>query len=209
MTIRVLVAAEDVLARAGLATILMERSEPPLTITGQLSSADLVEAEIAKVYLPNVIVWDMASETVTNLDRLAEWETRPAPVIALLPEPVFATDAWGSGARGIFLRGNLNAVSAGLGAVSAGLVVIDPALSVSLLPMRERLISPTVEALTPREQEVLQLLVEGLTNKAIARRLSISESTVKFHLNAILSKLGAQSRTDAVVRATRAGLVVI
>jgi two-component system, NarL family, nitrate/nitrite response regulator NarL len=56
---------------------------------------------------------------------------------------------------------------------------------------------------------VLQLLAEGLPNKTIARQLSISEHTVKFHLNAIMSKLGAQSRTEAVVRATRLGLIIL
>jgi DNA-binding NarL/FixJ family response regulator len=65
------------------------------------------------------------------------------------------------------------------------------------------------EALTPREQEVLQLLAEGLPNKTIADSLHISEHTVKFHVNAILSKLGAQSRTEAVVRATRLGLLLL
>jgi DNA-binding NarL/FixJ family response regulator len=67
----------------------------------------------------------------------------------------------------------------------------------------------SAEVLTPREQEVLQLLAEGLPNKTIADRLYISEHTVKFHVNAILSKLGAQSRTEAVVRATRLGLLLL
>jgi DNA-binding NarL/FixJ family response regulator len=65
------------------------------------------------------------------------------------------------------------------------------------------------EELTPRELEVLQQLAEGLANKAIAQRLGISEHTVKFHVNAIMGKLGVQSRTAAVVRATRLGLVVL
>jgi DNA-binding NarL/FixJ family response regulator len=56
---------------------------------------------------------------------------------------------------------------------------------------------------------VLQFLAEGLPNKTIAQRLGISEHTVKFHVNAIMGKLGAQSRTDAVVRATRLGLVIL
>ena len=64
-----------------------------------------------------------------------------------------------------------------------------------------------VEELTPRETEVLQLLADGLTNKAIAQRLGISDHTVKFHVNAVLGKLGAQSRTEAVVRASRLGLL--
>jgi two-component system, NarL family, nitrate/nitrite response regulator NarL len=56
---------------------------------------------------------------------------------------------------------------------------------------------------------VLQLLAEGLANKAIALQLDISEHTVKFHINAILAKLGVQSRTQAVVRATRLGLIIL
>ena len=66
-----------------------------------------------------------------------------------------------------------------------------------------------VEDLTPRELEVVQLLAEGLPNKAIAKRLGVSDHTIKFHVNAILGKLGAQSRTEAVVRATRLGLIVL
>jgi DNA-binding NarL/FixJ family response regulator len=66
-----------------------------------------------------------------------------------------------------------------------------------------------IDALTPRELEVINLIAEGLPNKTIAGRLGISEHTVKFHVNAILTKLGAQSRTEAVVRATRMGLIAL
>ena len=65
------------------------------------------------------------------------------------------------------------------------------------------------EPLTPRELDVLALLAEGLPNKAIARRLDISDQTVKFHVAAIYGKLGAANRTDAVRRAVRRGLVVL
>ena len=65
------------------------------------------------------------------------------------------------------------------------------------------------EALTPREIEVLSLLAEGLPNKAIARRLDISDQTVKFHVAAIYGKLGAANRTDAVRRAVRRGLIAL
>ena len=65
------------------------------------------------------------------------------------------------------------------------------------------------EPLTPRELEVLELLAEGLPNKAIAARLGISDQTVKFHVAAICGKLGANNRTDAVRRAVRRGIVAI
>jgi DNA-binding NarL/FixJ family response regulator len=66
-----------------------------------------------------------------------------------------------------------------------------------------------IEALTPREVQVLELLAEGLPNKAIADRLSISDQTVKFHVSSISAKLGAANRTDAVRRAIRRGLITI
>ena len=65
------------------------------------------------------------------------------------------------------------------------------------------------EPLTPREVEVLEQLVEGLSNKTIASRLGISDQTVKFHVAAICGKLGAANRTDAVRRAIRRGLVSV
>jgi DNA-binding NarL/FixJ family response regulator len=65
------------------------------------------------------------------------------------------------------------------------------------------------EPMTPREIEVLELLTEGLPNKAIAIRLGISDQTVKFHVSSICGKLGAANRTDAVRRAIRRGLVAI
>ena len=64
-----------------------------------------------------------------------------------------------------------------------------------------------VEALTPREHEVLVLLADGAGNREIASRLGISEHTVKFHLSAVFGKLGASTRTDAVRRAVRSGLI--
>jgi DNA-binding NarL/FixJ family response regulator len=94
-------------------------------------------------------------------------------------------------------------------AAAQGLVVIDPQTAVSLLPSAEHSLAQPLGELTPREVEVLQLLSEGLPNKAIASQLGISEHTVKFHVNAIMGKLGAQSRTDAVIRATRSGLIIL
>jgi len=72
-----------------------------------------------------------------------------------------------------------------------------------------RAAEPDIESLTAREQEVLALLAEGLPNKAIAHALGISDQTVKFHVAAIIGKLGAANRTDAVRRAVRRGLVAL
>ena len=69
--------------------------------------------------------------------------------------------------------------------------------------------APIVEPLTPREIDVLELVAEGLSNKAIAVRLGISDQTVKFHLTSITGKLGAINRTDAVRRGVRNGLITL
>jgi DNA-binding NarL/FixJ family response regulator len=69
--------------------------------------------------------------------------------------------------------------------------------------------APAVETLTPREIEVLECVAEGLSNKAVAARLGISDQTVKFHLTSISGKLGALNRTDAVRRAVRRGLITL
>ena len=77
---------------------------------------------------------------------------------------------------------------------------------VRLIKPARRTIETDVE-LTPREHDVLELLVEGASNKEIARRLGISTSTVKFHVRSVADKLGADGRTDAVAHALRRGLV--
>ncbi len=96
--------------------------------------------------------------------------------------------------------------------VANGLTVVDPARLQELLPTSERhRTAPTTsgETLTHREMEVLQLIADGLPNKTIATQLGISEHTAKFHVSAVLAKLGAQSRTEAVSTAARRGLLVL
>ena len=101
--------------------------------------------------------------------------------------------------EGIHVVGEASTLSeARLAGGSAEAYVITAAISVE---------DDLPEALTQREIEVLTLLADGLPNKAIARRLEISDETVKFHLGSIFGKLGASNRTDAVRQALRRGLV--
>ncbi len=103
-------------------------------------------------------------------------------------------------------------LSRAIEAVAVGLIVVQPPLAHRLFapPAEQPLISPgDARTLTARESEVLQLVAEGLPNKTIARRLGISEHTVKFHLTSILTKLDAASRTDAVRLGARRGLIIL
>ncbi|MDP9171081.1 MAG: response regulator transcription factor, partial [Acidobacteriota bacterium] len=97
-------------------------------------------------------------------------------------------------------------IVAALYAASAGLIAV-PAESNSLIvPVAAE---SMVEHLTPREMETLEMLAEGLSNKQIAARLGISEHTAKFHVNSILGKLDAATRTEAVMRGIRTGLLKV
>jgi DNA-binding NarL/FixJ family response regulator len=102
-------------------------------------------------------------------------------------------------------------VLAAVAAVGQGLVVLTQAQAERLLPARPRRhdLPRLIEALTPREIEVLRLMSDGLVNKEIAGRLGISEHTAKFHVASILGKLQASSRTDAVAQGMRRGLIPI
>jgi two-component system nitrate/nitrite response regulator NarL len=204
--LRILVAADDPLARAGLATLLA--GQPGWSVVGRIAmDADLPVS--LEAYSPDVGVWDLGWNPAPAIERLA-LARGILPSVALLPNDSHVVEAWAAGAQGLLLRdADAERLAAAVTAVAHGLTAFDPALVAALAPVREQAPVPPLEALTPRELEVLRLLAEGLSNKAIARRLEISEHTVKFHTNAILGKLGAQSRTEAVVRATRQGLILL
>jgi DNA-binding NarL/FixJ family response regulator len=95
---------------------------------------------------------------------------------------------------------------AALRAVAHGLYVLGPGLEKSRPAVKRA--RPT-EPLTTRERQVLTLLAEARSNKEIGQRLGISEHTAKFHVNAVLAKLGVQRRTEAVIEAAKLGLISI
>lgn len=201
--LNVLIIGDNPLARMGLAALLA--GQAGLVIAGQTSGADDLQAEV-DLYAPDVIVWEWGWNTP---ERMTDARDIGVPVVALLNNEAQAADARAAGVSG-FLLGNTDsdALAAAILAAAQGLVVVTPPLLDALLPATSAAEAP-VEALTPREREVLQLLAEGLPNKTIAMRLNITDHTVKFHVNAIMGKLNAQSRTDAVVKATRLGLIIL
>jgi two-component system nitrate/nitrite response regulator NarL len=214
--LRLLVVAADPLARAGLVTLLDDR--PGLRIAGQVAGGDSLADEV-DVFEPDVLVVDLGWEADEGLAILGELGLgEPAldsdgdslAVVALAPDKESAAAAWSAGARALLPRTISGAgLIAAIQAVAQGLAVIEPELLASGWPAGPAEAAGLSEELTPRELQVLQLLAEGLANKAIAQRLAISEHTVKFHVNAIMGKLGAQSRTAAVVQAMRLGLIML
>jgi DNA-binding NarL/FixJ family response regulator len=100
-------------------------------------------------------------------------------------------------------------IAGALTAAAAGLVVLHPAIDIGELARNVEVDEAKTEPLTSRESEVLQLMAAGLPNKVIAVRLGISAHTVKFHVAAILSKLRASSRTEAVTLGIRGGKIAL
>ncbi len=149
---------------------------------------------------PDVVLWD----GVAALEQ-GESDALQAPVLALVANESEVAPLLAMGVQSaLYQDASDEQLLAALHAAALGLAVLDPDFSAALAapPLDESL-----EALTPREEDVLALLAEGLANKAIAKRLELSEHTVKFHLSALLGKFGVASRTELVVRAIQVGRV--
>ena len=206
VTTRILIVANDTLARVGLATLL--DSQTGCVVVGQIAG-DADWSDAAQVYRPDVAVYDLGSTSARALER-AKLHDANFPTLALLPDASDAGVVWSAGARGLLLRDTpAENLAVALAAVAQGLVVLDPILAVAVPRSREPSSAQPMEELTPRELQVLRLMAEGKSNKGIARELAISEHTVKFHVNALLGKLNASSRTEAVVTGTRLGLILL
>jgi DNA-binding NarL/FixJ family response regulator len=130
-------------------------------------------------------------------------EATPIVFLCSGPEPALFNSIRRTGNGGLLqLNASCDQIVHAVKSVAGGLTVFDGALA----PQSSG-DEPPPEELTPREIEVLRLLADGLANKDIAARLSISEHTIKFHIRSILGKLGAASRTEAVARGLRNGLI--
>jgi len=194
----VLVVSDDPLARGGLLALL--GADPSVRV---VAASGIEEADPTVVV--DAIVWDLGGSPDNSGEPDGVGER---PTLALVGDPAAARTARAAGATGVLGRAlDGQRLVAALHAVVAGLVVVTPELADAALGEQRELDDAGLEPLTGREQEVLGLLAEGLANRDVALALSISESTAKFHVRSILRKLGAATRTEAVVRAMRAGLL--
>ena len=199
--LRLLVVGEDALARAGLRALAESAGLHVAADVPPAALEDLAEEEA------HAAAWDVGARgAFDGLRALAAH----LPVVAVLWSDEQAGEALAAGARVVLLRDRIeDRLLPAVNAAVAGLVALDVGLAEAVLRPRPAVAPVLAEPLTPREGEVLQLLAEGLTNRRIGERLGISEHTAKFHVNAILGKLGASSRSEAVAQATRLGLVLL
>lgn len=209
MTIRILVADDHPVVRDGLVMIL--NTQPDFDVIGQADNgADAVR--LACSLKPDVVMLDLEMPGMDGLDALKQLRER-APELPVLVFTAFDTDerivgAVQAGAKGYLLKGApRNELFNAVRVVSEGGALLQPVVASKLMNHMRHQNDQPAESLTEREDEVLDLLAKGKTNKEIASELVITERTVKFHISSILGKLGAGNRTEAVRIAAQMGLV--
>ncbi len=196
--------------REGLVTVL--GTQPDFEISGEAEDGEQVLV-LTRELKPDVILLDLEMpklDGVAVLRRLQEAGSEPRAIVFT----AYDTDervlgALRAGAKGYLLKGaSREEIFDAIRTVHAGGSLLGPDATSRLLEHIERGDeNEQPDQLTPRELEVLALVASGRRNEEIARRLFISERTVKFHVSSILGKLGARNRTEAARIAARRGLI--
>ncbi|MDQ7025371.1 MAG: response regulator transcription factor [Anaerolineae bacterium] len=212
-TIRIIVADDHPVVRDGLVAILSTQSD--FDIVAQADNGDDLIMK-ARQHQPSVIVTDLE---MPGTDGVAAIRTlhKEHPQIAFIAFTAFDTDerilgAVQAGAKGYILKGApRDDIFKAIRVVSKGDSLLEPTVATKLLQHMSGESNSSqgglLEPLTEREMEVLQLLGTGKTNKAIGADLFITERTVKFYVSAILGKLSASNRTEAVTIAIQRGII--
>ena len=212
--IRVLLADDQALVRAGLRKIL--ESEPDLEVVAE--AADGNEAiEAAARTQPDLVIMDIRMPALDGLEATRRLSTRPtAPRILILTTfglDQYVYDALRAGASGFMLKdAPPDELVAAVRIVAHGDALLAPAVTRAVVEEfvrrspHERPDPTATDDLTPREREVFELLCRGLSNPEISQRLVVSEATTKTHVARILQKLGLRDRVQAVIYAYESGI---
>ncbi|MEV6148227.1 response regulator transcription factor [Streptomyces sp. NPDC051992] len=211
--VTLLIADDDEVTRSGLRTLLT--AQPGITVVGE--AADGVEAvDQARELRPDVVLMDVRMPRRNGIEAtrqlLAGSATPPkVVVITTFENDGYVTAALSAGASGFVLkRRPVREIAEAVRVVAAGEAILFPAAlrrMVAARPLGSAEALPEA-ALTGRKEEVLRSMATGLSNPEIAESLTVSLETVKTHVGNVLTKLGAQNRTHAVVIAYESGLVV-
>jgi DNA-binding NarL/FixJ family response regulator len=213
MPIKVLLADDHPMFRYGLRAALADVDD--LVVAGEAADGRTATAQAEELGV-DVVLMDLDMPGMNGIDAIRELRRR-APGVAVLVLTMFDNDeslftAMRAGARGYLVKGaEQEQIVRAVRAVVAGEVVFGAGIAERALayftaaPESGRAARPLPE-LTDREMEVLRLVADGLNNAEIARRLFLSEKTVRNHVSSIFAKLRVDDRSQAIVRARRVGL---
>ena len=215
MGVSVLIADDQTLVRAGLRAIL--ETQPELTVAGEAQDG-YAAIDLVRRRRPDVVLMDIQMPGLGGIEatRRILADAEPAPAVLILTTfdlDEYVYDALRAGASGFLLKdAPPEQLLAAIHTLARGEALIAPAITKRLIeqfarggPGRSGI---ALEALTPRELEVLVLIARGMSNGEIASELVLSEATVKTHVKRVLAKLGVRDRVHAVVLAYESGLVV-
>ncbi len=208
---RVLVADDHSLFRDGIVSLLEAAG---FEVVGQVGDGHAA-IESARLLRPDLILMDITMPEMNGLEALRQIRfTLPDTKVVMLTVSEDDSDLFEAirlGASGYLLKSlNADEFLEMLKGLSRGEAVMTRETTARLMRGFADLADqqePSPDRLSPRELELLQLVAEGLSNKAIGQQLSVSVNTVKYHMKNILQKLGAQNRTEAVMMAIRSGLI--
>jgi DNA-binding NarL/FixJ family response regulator len=214
-TIRILLIDDHALVRAGLRRIIED--EPGFSVVGEAGSAE-EGVRLAMERRPDLTILDLSLPDQSGLELLPRLRQalprRPVLVVSMHRRTDDIVGAFQAGASGYVTKeAAADNLIAGIRDVLAGEAYIDPTVSQSVLSRllrgegRQAPDAADKAGLTPREQEVMRLIAEGLSTKAIAGRLGVSSKTVDSHRANIMRKLALDTTVDIVRWAVRLGLI--
>jgi two-component system NarL family response regulator len=201
--IRILVAEDHLVARVGVSTIV--NMQPDMTVVAEASNGQQA-VELFRKHLPDVTLLDLRMPVMTGVEA-ATAIRREYPDARMIALTTYGGDedirrALAAGVQAYLTKDVLHdELLKAIRAVHAGQTYLPAAVAAALAAQIPR---PDLSA---REVQVLELIAQGLANKQIAYALSIAEHTVKNHVKSILSKLGAQDRTQAATVAIQRGII--
>lgn len=218
-TIRVVLVDDQALMRMGFAMVL--DAEDDLEVVGEASDGAAALTQVAALR-PDVVLMDVRMPGMNGIDATtriaAEYPETRVLVLTTFDLDEYAFAALRAGASGFLLKDSEPAaLVAAIRTVASGDAVVAPRVTRRMLDMFApqlpvsadtvpRQTSHRLEALTPREVEVLAAMARGLSNTEIAEELVVSEATIKTHVGNVLSKLGVRDRVQAVILAYESGL---
>ncbi|MFM2315102.1 MAG: hypothetical protein RLZZ04_4378 [Cyanobacteriota bacterium] len=215
--IRILLVDDQTIIRQGLRSLLESQSD--FQIVGEADNGKSAIALVAQLYdtseQPDLILMDVrmpVMDGVAAIKKLAEqFSSIPVLVLSTFDDDEYITQAMQFGAKGYLLKDtDIEEIAAAIRATIKGYTQLGPGLFQKFLttsaqhhyPLSQEL-ATSLQALSPREKEVLSLIAQGANNKEIAQKLYISERTVKAHVTSILSQLNLRDRTQAAILATQ------